>query len=412
MEECILDKRILIIGAGIEQIYGYKLAKKMGIKTVGTDMHPPSEYIVLVSNNIIASTRDAEETWKKVKKYVNHKKIDGVMTLANDVPYTVAYIARKLRLPGISLESAKLASDKLAMKNKFFADGIAVPDFCEIKSVKKLKNKIDEWQYPLVIKPIDSRGARGVLILTKGIDLNWAFREALNNSDTGRVMIERFIDGPQVSTEGFVLDGKCYTVAFSDRNYEYLKKYSPYIIENGGTMLSNLPNNIINEISELMQQSADSSGIKNGPVKGDIVVDKNGKPYIIEIAARLSGGYFCTDQIPLAVSVNLVKVTMLQALGEKIDKNELIPKHKKYVAIRYWFPKIGKLQSVPNIDNIKNEKNIYLSEIHKKPGSIINSIQKHPDRLGFVIAYGNSYKESAEIAAKIINKYQEQFRYF
>ena len=201
-------------------------------------------------------------------------------------------------------------------------------------------------------------------------------------------------------------------MAFTDRNYGYLEKYSPYIIENGGTMPSNLSDSIINEISELMQRAADSLGIKNGPAKGDIVVDKNGKPYIIEIAARLSGGYFCTDQIPLAVGVDLVKITMLQALGEEIDKSELIPKYKKYVAIRYWFPKIGKLKSIPDVDEIRSENFVYLTEIHKKPGEVIKSIQKHPDRLGFVIVYGEGYEKAAERAVKIINKYQDQFEYF
>lgn len=411
MEECILAKRILVIGAGIEQIYGYKLAKKMGILTVGTDMNPLAPAFEFADDKVIASTRDTEGTWEELKKYVKHKRINGVMTLANDVPYTVAYVANKLGLPGISLESARLASNKLAMKNKFFKDGVVIPEFCEIESVEQLKNKIKEWKYRVIIKPIDNRGARGVLRLTKGIDLNWTFREALNNSDLNRVMIEKFVEGSQVSTEGFVLCGKCYTVAFSDRNYEYLEKYSPYIIENGGTMSSNLPDGIINEIAELMQKAVGSLGIKNGPVKGDIVVDKDEKPYVIEIAARLSGGYFCTDLIPLAVGVDLVKITMLQALGEKIDENELIPKHKNYVAIRYWFPKVGKLKSIPNVNEIKNEEFVFTTEIHKKPGEVIKSIQKHPDRLGFVITYGESYEKAAERAVKIINKYQDQFEY-
>ena len=413
MVGCILGKRILIIGAGIEQVYAYKLAKKLGIQVIGTDINPYAPAFEFSDDKIFASTRDPVETWEGVEKFIKSKTISGVMTLANDVPYTVAYVANKLDLPSIPLESAKLASNKLDMKEKFLKDDIHVPDFCEIKTVKELKKKVSEWKYPVIIKPIDNRGARGVLRITKEVDSDWAFREALNNSESGRVILEKFIEGPQISTEGFVLNGKCYTVAFSDRNYEYLDKYSPYIIENGGNMPSKLPYNIIIEIKKMIQKAASSLGIENGPIKGDVVVDKYGKPYIIEIAARLSGGYFCTDQIPLATGVDLVKVTMLQALGEKIDKNELVSKCKRYVAIRYWFPKIGKLKSIPNIDEIKDEKFIYTAEIHKKPGEMIKSIQKHPDRLGFVISYcEKSYNMAAEIAVKIINKYQDNFGYF
>jgi len=406
-----LNKRILIIGAGAEQVYAYTLAKRLDILTIGTDINPFAPAFEFADDKIIASTRDAEGTWEKVKKYVRNKKIDGVMTLANDVPYTVAYVANKLGLPSISLESARLASDKMAMKNKFSSDSVPVPEFCEIKSVEQLKDKIKDWKYPVIIKPIDNRGARGVLRLTEGIDLNWAFQKTVDNSGSGRLMVEKFIEGPQISTEGFVLHGKSYTVAFSDRNYEYLEKYSPYIIENGGTMPSSLLDSIINETRELMQRAADSLGIKTGPIKGDIVVNKNGKPYVIEIAARLSGGYFCTDQIPLAVGVDLVRITMLQALREKIDEDELTPKHKRYVAIRYWFPEVGKLMSIPNVDEIKNEEFVSTTEIHKKPGQVIKSIQKHPDRLGFVIVYSESYEKAVERVVEVINKYQDQFEY-
>lgn len=412
MEECILGKRILIVGAGIEQIYAYKLAKKLCIQTVGTDVNPHAPAFEFSDDKILASTRDPVRTWKGVEEFIKNKRVDGVMTLATDVPYTVAYVANKLNLPSIPLESARLATNKLDMKKNFLKDGIQVPDFCEIKSVKGLKEKVSEWRYPVIIKPIDNRGARGVLRITKEVDLDWAFREALDNSETGRIILEKFIRGPQISTEGFVLNGKCYTVAFSDRNYEFLDKYSPYIIENGGTLPSKLPYHTIVKIKEMMQKAASSLGIENGPIKGDVVVDRYGKPYIIEIAARLSGGYFCTDQIPLATGVDLVRITMLQALGEKIDKSDLISRHKKYVAIRYWFSKIGELKSIPNIDEIKDEKFIYKVEIHRKPGEVIKSIQKHPDQLGFVISYSKNYDMAVEIVVKVINKYQDDFEYF
>lgn len=201
MVGCILDKRILIIGAGIEQVYAYKLAKKLSIQVVGTDINPYAPAFEFSDDKILASTRDPEETWEGVEKFIKSKRINGVMTLANDVPYTVAYVANKLDLPSIPLESARLATNKLDMKEKFLIDGIHVPDFCEIKSVKELKTKISEWRYPVIIKPIDNRGARGVLRITKEVDLDWAFQEALNNSEIGRIILEKFIEGPQITKQ-------------------------------------------------------------------------------------------------------------------------------------------------------------------------------------------------------------------
>ena len=149
------------------------------------------------------------------------------------------------------------------------------------------------------------------------------------------------------------------TPLLSDRNYEKIEEYRPYIIENGGTMPSNLDDDIKININHQLQLAANALGLKNGPIKGDIVLDENHNVYIIEIATRLSGGYFCTDQIPISTGIDLVDVTMKQALGMDIEATDLTPTHKCYVAIRYWFPKKGSLEEVPDITKIQNEPDVF-----------------------------------------------------
>ena len=110
-------------------------------------------------------------------------------------------MARNWGLPGLSIDTAKLASDKLAMKDQLVREGIPVPWYKPILSVEELKATCSEKGFPLIIKPVDSRGARGVLFIDKDIDLHWAFNTAKENSPTGRVMVEEFISGSQISTE-------------------------------------------------------------------------------------------------------------------------------------------------------------------------------------------------------------------
>jgi hypothetical protein len=85
-------------------------------------------------------------------------------------------------------------------------------------------------------------------------------------------------------------DGKCFTPGFSDRNYEYLERYAPFFIENGGDLPSSLPPKIQAKVRDVVARAAAALGIVNGTVKGDIVVH-DGEPYVIELAARLSGGF-------------------------------------------------------------------------------------------------------------------------
>ena len=94
------------------------------------------------------------------KDFNKSRKINGVITLANDVPYTIAKVANDLNLPSISIQTAKISSNKLIMKKLFLEKGIPSPSFEEVFSSIDIKNKIEKWGYPIIIKPIDGRGSK------------------------------------------------------------------------------------------------------------------------------------------------------------------------------------------------------------------------------------------------------------
>ena len=119
-------------------------------------------------------------------------------------------------------------------------------------------------------------------------------------------------------------NGRCFTPGFSDRNYEYLERYAPFFIENGGDLPSHLPPEIQEKVRDVVARAAAALGVTNGTVKGDIVVHK-GEPYVIELAARLSGGFFCTREIPLNTGVDFIGAAIKLALGEPVTPEELEP---------------------------------------------------------------------------------------
>jgi len=394
-------KTLMIIGAGSGQLHGINLAKKMGYNVIATDIDSKAPGFKVADESFIASTYDLERTVEVARNFNKNHSIDGVITVGVDVPLTVAAIAKEFNLPGISIESAKLASNKLKMKNKFKLDGISIHWYKKIDSLEQFKNIVDETESVLVLKPIDSRGARGVLRITKDVDLDWAYNYSKNISPTKSVMVEEFISGPQISTESIVWNGKTHTVAYSDRNYEFLEKYSPFIIENGGTMPSQLDAEKIKQISNLVAKAAKSMGIKNGVVKGDVVYSDNG-PKIIEIAARPSGGYFCTDQIPLSNGIDIVKTMIKMSLGEEIDINELLPKYNRSVALRFFFFPAGKIKKIEGVEKLSSYKWLKKFELFLKEGDIIKNITNHTERGGVVISIADNYDESVKRAKKAI----------
>lgn len=390
------------MGGGIETVPGIRTANGMGLHTVVSDYDPEAPGFGEADGQLLASTYDVEETLAAALRY--HREthpIGGVICLATDVPLTVARVAEALGLPGIPVELARLATDKLAMKDYFTEQDIPVPGYRPIDSAGQLKGLIAEHGYPLIIKPVDSRGARGVLRLTEEVDLDWAFEHARSHSPSGRVMAEEYLPGPQVSTESLVIGGRACTTGFSDRNYEFLEKYAPYIIENGGDLPSFLPEADQQKIRDLVSGAVRSLGIQSGVVKGDIVLS-GGDPYIIELAFRMSGGYFCTHEIPMNTGVDFVKHAIRVALGEEVDPADLEPRYLENVCQRYFFPEPGTVTEVRTPEWAERDERVGLCEVRVEEGDEIPPPTHHPARAGVVIVTGGSREDARERARRLI----------
>jgi biotin carboxylase len=279
--------------------------------------------------------------------------------------------------------------DKLAMKRKFLADGVPVPWFAPIDSAMELERVVLEEGFPLILKPVDSRGARGVLLLTPEVELQWAFELSLEHSPSGHLIVERYLEGPQLSTESLILDGAAHTIGVSDRNYGRMAEFAPFVVEDGGELPSRLPAQSLADAHGVVEAAARSLGVTNGVIKGDIVIHQD-KAYVIEVAPRLSGGHFCTVEIPFSTGVDFVGNAIRIALGEKVTPEELVPRHHKHLCQRYLFPQPGRVSRISGADDVAARQELVHCEIRVAVGDTIGPIENHPGRAGVVMATGNS----------------------
>ncbi|MBI9109625.1 ATP-grasp domain-containing protein [Maridesulfovibrio ferrireducens] len=402
-----MKKTLIIIGAGLETIPVIQKAVEMGLHVVATDLNPEAPGFKYAHETVIGCVYTPEKSVEALKLWAaKGKKPDGIMCAAVDAPHTVAAVADFFGIQAVSNETAALATDKLAMKNRFKETGIPIPWYKELFDADELRKNFTKRKESLVIKPVDSRGARGVLRLEYGSDtlpdLQWAFEHAQHESPAGRVMIESYLNGPQISTEGFVVNGKTYTPGFSDRNYEYIDRFSPHIIENGGQLPSFLSDETQQEVKELTGMAAIALGINNGVFKGDMVVH-NGKPYVIEIAARLSGGYFCTHEIPWNTGVDFIGTAIRLAIGETPAPKDMIPVFQEGVAQRYLFPDQGKVVRIEGIEEALAIDGIRMVEIRTQAGSIIPPTTNHPARAGVVMGVAETREKAVENVNKAVN---------
>ena len=185
-----LNKTLLILSGGKEAVEGILIAKKMGLKTIvcdGNERAPGKKY---ADKFIIGNIYDHVEMQNIISKYSKKDTINGVITIATDAVRTVAALSEQLKLPGITQKTARLATDKLAMKKKFHEFAIPIPQFTNIENENDLIKKIQNFN-EAVLKPIDSRGARGVIRINKNSDLKWAYNYSLKFSQKKKINLGR-----------------------------------------------------------------------------------------------------------------------------------------------------------------------------------------------------------------------------
>lgn len=384
-------KSILILGGGSDQVFMIKTAAEMGIKSIVLDKNPNCLGSKLADHFEPISTRNVAAICEFVDSYQEkNEKIDGVSTMGSDIPHIVAKVANHMNVPSIPIKAALLATNKYKMKQRFKKFGVSTPAFSLVRKPSDVKMFMNKFGAPVVIKPLSEAGSRGVFLLTneKNVDLN--FQKSLRYSDDSTILVEKFINGPQISTESIIINNDIYTPGYADRNYENLEKFLPQIMENGGWVPSQ-HENIKEQVEQEISKAANAIGLKTGVIKGDIVIGENG-PVVIEIAARLSGGDFSESLVPISSGINYVKSVLELSLGKKPNPNQLRAKNKKVVANRYFFVNGGVLKKIEGLEKLKGKTWLEKFEIWREIGSKLPHLSSHGNRTGVFVVSGNTRK--------------------
>ena len=396
-------KSLLFIGGGEESVQGVLRARELGMKTAVLDRSRSAPAATRADRILLGSIFDIDRAVGLATDLNSRWPINGVTSVATDAPMTVAAVASGLGLPSIGRTSAAYVSNKISMKKRFVQAGVPTAPGYQVSSAAQLRAAIENLGDVVVVKPADSRGARGVSLVRPDDDCEARFEEALTESPMGAVIVERFLDGPQLSTESVVDEGRIRTVGISTRNYERLPQTYPFPVEDGGDLPAQLSDSVAKEIDAVLLAAASALGITSGTVKGDLVVHE-GKVFIIELAGRLSGGYFATHEIPLSTGVDYLAAAFRLALGIGLDLEALNPSCNVPVAQRYFFPSAGRIESIVIPEWVPAHPDVRLFIMRAQVGDTVAKIRNHPARAGLVITTGHSRGEAIELAERVVQE--------
>lgn len=404
------DSTLLCVGGGVEAARGVARLRGLCPRLAVLDGNPEAPAFELADEALVVSTYDVEAAVAAARELAARVPVAGVLAVCADVPHTVAAIAEALGLPGLSCESAALAMDKLAMKQRFAQAGVPIPWFSEVESAAHLRQLVEQRSEALILKPVDSRGARGVVRMLPGVDPAWAHAEALENSPSGRVMVEAYLPGPQISSESMLLGGRSYTSGLSDRGYQDLESCAPFMIEDGGEQPSRFREQVLAEVDRVIEAAAAALGLVDGVLKGDLVLDEELRPVVIEVAPRLSGGYFCTDQIPASTGVDLVRAQARVAMGDPPQPEEVQPRSWRSTCVRYFRPPAGRFLAVHGLEELRQQEWVHHAALFVEPGDMLGSPTDHTGRAGMVMVTGASREQAAGRAAAALQSVEFEVR--
>ncbi len=390
----------MMLGAGPEQAIAIQIARNLGLKVLAIDENQDAPGLKIADSREVMNITDVTNLIDVGRKY----NIDGVMTHAVEIPVVVAKIAQALHLPGIDPLVADRATNKLKRIQCFQEYAIPTARFLSASSLEEALAHSKFLKFPVVFKPIDSSGARGVVKISSETDVRKYFSHTLHFSKQQTILIEEFLNGFEISTESVVYKGTIHTPCIADRNYTNKKLFEPFFIEDGGELPTRLSQKKLKQVLYVVEEAIKALGITWGVAKGDILIDKNG-PKVIEMAARTSGGRFCSLKVPLSNGVNILKPLIQMAVSDEPDMSSLVPQFNRGVAERFIFPDQGKISNISGISEAKKIEGIYEIVVDNviQIGNIIPTVENHTDRHGYVIAFGKTREIAVAKAEMAIN---------
>jgi len=391
-------KKLLLLGGSIQQISAIKYARQQGYYTILCDYlsDNPGQSFADEYHNV--STTDKEA----ILQIAVEKNIDGIVAYASDpAAPTAAYVGNKLDLPSNPYESVRILTRKDLFRKFLSENNLNCPQAISFCAKNDIEGQLSGFAFPLIIKPVDSSGSKGVCKVQSQAELEEVFDYSLSYSREKRVIVEEFIEMDHECMIGgdiFVINGKLEFCGLLNSHRD--PQVSPYV-PIGTSYPVFINDQKIEAVKKEIQKILDLLHIKSGALNLEFMFGKNGKLYPIELGPR-NGGNMIPELLHMTHSFDSIRATVECALG-----NNTIQAGKP---IRDLFlstyvihsAKSGYLKEIIYHDDI--EKNIFKKIIYKKEGDYVEKFNGANKALDIVfLQYPNL--EELQYKMRYMNQY-------
>ncbi|MGH4138432.1 ATP-grasp domain-containing protein [Clostridium sp.] len=382
--------KLLILGGGNCQLNAILRAKQKGHTVIVSDYYEDAPGKKHCDYCELASTFNIDDNVTISKKY----NIDGILTLGTDQPvYTVASVAKEAKLPSfLDLDTAKAVTNKKIMKNIFKRNSVPTAKFAFLKSDFR-DCELEHITFPVVIKPLDSQGQRGVYKLNSIKQIRECFDDVLSYSREEEALVEEYYENDEITVSGWVENDNTHVLTITDRvTYD---NYPSIGVCTAHDFPSKHFESYAKEIIEITKNIVKCFKIHNGPIYFQMLIGKEGIK-VNEIACRIGGAYE-DEFIPRLTGIDILDMVIDYSLGENIDYTRLreydVLNNNKKLSVQLLFAKPGIIKAIGDLCKVKDLPGIINAKLNFKTGDEIKEITDATQRVGYMIIEGNSYKD-------------------
>jgi biotin carboxylase len=289
--------KIAIIGASYLQLPLVLRCKEMGHQTICFAWEEGAVCKDVADSFYPISILDKEAVLKKCREL----GIEGIATIATDIAVpTVSYVGEKLGLIANSYASALASTNKTLMRKRFLQSEVKSPRFIEVNPGDQAF--FVNFDFPMMVKPVDRSGSRGVSKVNNALELGAAIRVACNISFAKKCIIEEYIEGVEVSVESISWKGKHHILAITDK----VTTNAPYFVEIAHHQPSRLEPALLEKIKKETVAVLDALSIDYGAGHSEFKITKGGDVYVIEVGARMGGDFIGSHLVKLSTGYDFL----------------------------------------------------------------------------------------------------------
>jgi biotin carboxylase len=380
----VSQAKVLFVGAGPSQAPAIKHARSLGYEPYAVDADPNAVGFEYAVGFDVGDIRDPEFITVCAKRY----NVNAIVAVATDVAVpAVARACVSLGLSSIPVTAADISINKLLQRNNLKAAGLRVPKYMPFHNTKEAQEAATNIRLPVVIKPSDAAGSRGVSLVQNERDVTSAAEEALVVSRSKIGIVEEYIDGTEVSVEGFVVDGIFHAICISEKT----RTSPPYLLDTDVHFPDYLSLIERTSVLALASNAVAACGLDNCPVHMEILRSSQG-PVVVELAARGAGFRVFTNILPHVTGVDTIDIQLKLALGENV--NIVAKEPLKGAVITFLSPITGKLKCVEGLDLAREVPGVQEAEVYIEDGTVMGELKCGADRIGHLIAFGETRQEA------------------